>query len=170
LKGRGFRHEKFDESKFNPRRELAMRQFQPHVENLESKNLMGGGGGVTLSGGLLSIVAPMQSGNTAAVFRDATNGNVKVILDGTVQEFDSSQVIAIYYAGGMGGHDTFANATDIMSIDYGFGGNNTFVGGSGQDFFFVFGDGNLAVDAGGGAVAYTHGGHDTIIGEGILVF
>jgi hypothetical protein len=145
------------------------RRLEPCVEGLESKKLLTGGSGVSLANGMLSIVAPMQSGNTASVSIDNANGNVQVILNDTTQEFAASQVNAIYYNGGLGGHDTFVNATSIMSIDFGWGGNNNFSGGTGADYMFVWGDGNSVHDAGGGAVAFTHRGHDTV-DDGILVF
>ena len=78
---------------------------------------------------------------------------------------------AVYYAGSFGGHDTFANFTNLISIDYGWGGGNNFLtAGTGPTYAFLFGGGNtFAVSAGDFGVAYTHGGHDNI-GEGILVF
>ncbi len=142
-------------------------RFTPSFEGLETK--LPPTGGITLVGSMLSIVATQSTGNTASVAIDSTNGNVRATLDGVSQEFAASQILAVYYQGGMGGGDTFANRTSILSIDYGFGGNNNITGGTGQDFVFVFGDGNTVHDSGGVAVAYTHGGHDTI-DSGILVF
>jgi hypothetical protein len=143
------------------------RRLEPCVEGLESKKLLTGG--VSLANGMLSIVAPLASGNNASVSIDKVNGNVQVLLDGTTQEFAASQVSAIYYSGGTSGNDTFVNATSIMSIDYGWGGNNNFTGGTGADYMFLWGNGNCVHDSGGGAVVFTHGGQDTI-DSGILTF
>jgi hypothetical protein len=143
------------------------RRFEPCVDGLESKKLLSGG--VSLSNGMLSIVAPLQSGNNASVSIDQANGNVQVTLNGTTQEFAASEVTSIFYNGGLRGGDTFVNSTNVMSTEIGWSGHNTFTGGSGTDVMFLYGNGNSVHDAGGGAVVYTHGGHDTI-DDGILVF
>jgi hypothetical protein len=136
------------------------RRFEPCVDGLESKKLLSGG--VSLSNGMLSIVAPLQSGNNASVSINQANGNVKVTLNGTTQEFAASEVTTIFYNSGSRGGDTFVNSTSVMSIDVGLGGHNTFTGGTGTDVMFLYGDGNVVHDSGRVAVVNTHGGHDTI--------
>jgi hypothetical protein len=146
------------------------RQPQLHLETLESRDLKTAGiPGVSLSGGLLSITGTQLSGNTAIVSIDPTNQMVRVNLNGDSEEFAPSQISAVFYNGGQGGGDTFVNSTNLLAIEYGWGGNNTFTGGTNDDYMFMFGDNNTVTDRGGFAVAYTHGGHDNI-GGGILKF
>jgi hypothetical protein len=140
------------------------------MEFLEDRDLKTTGiAGVSLSNGLLSITGTQLSGNTAIVSIDPTNQMVRVNLNGDSEEFAPSQISAVFYNGGQGGGDTFVNSTNLLAIEYGWGGNNTFTGGTGDDYMFMFGDNNTVTDRGGFAVAYTHGGHDNING-GILSF
>ena len=68
------------------RRSALPRGSRIEIESLESRNLLSIGG-VTLSYGELSIVAPLLSGNKAAVSIDPTNQDVKVSLNGQSEEF-----------------------------------------------------------------------------------
>jgi hypothetical protein len=147
------------------------RQPQLNLEALEARDLKTVGvPGVSLANGMLSITGTQFSGNTAAVSIDPTNQMVKVTLNGASQEFAPSLVAAVFYNGGYGGGDTFANSTNIMAIEYGWGGHNNFTGGSGDDYMFLWGDDNTVTDTGGVAVAYTHGGRGDNIANGFLVF
>lgn len=151
-------------------RKARSRRLEPSVDGLEHRALLtGGGGAAALSNGVVSIVAPLTSGNTTSVSIDVPNNAVKVTVNGNVQEFSVSQVTEIFYEGGLGGNDTFTNSTAILSVDVGLGGNNTFTGGTGQDVFFLYGNGNTAVTSGGFTLAFTHGGQDNI-DAGILTF
>jgi hypothetical protein len=148
-------------------RNLRRRLPQLNLETLEARDLKTAG--VSLANGMLMISGTQFSGNSAAVWINPTNNMLDVKLNGSTQEFAPSQVNAVFYNGGMGGGDTFTNSTSILAIEYGWGGHNTFTGGSGQDYMFLWGEGNTVHDSGGFAVAYTHGGHDTI-DSGILSF
>ena len=99
-------------------------------------------GGVSFSNRLLSIVAPLNSGNSAAAALDTAHNAVQVTLNGSTQEFAASQVTAIFFESGFGGGDTFVNSTNILGIEYGWGGNNNFTAGSGQDDMFLWRNGN----------------------------
>jgi len=150
-------------------RKARSRRLQARVEGLESRNLMSVGGGISLTAGTITIAANLPKGNTAQVSIDPANHDVKVTLNGNSEEFAPSLVTTVYYSGAAGGGDTFVNSTSITGIEYGWGGNNTFTGGSGQDYMFLWGNGNTAHDDGGFAVAFTHGGQDNI-DSGILKF
>jgi hypothetical protein len=109
--------------------------------------------GISLgANGMVVIVATQSLGNSAAVrINSNDNSKVDVTLNGNTAEFDRSQVTGIVNSGGIGG-------------------GNTFTGGSGQDYMFLWGDGNTVQESSGGfEVAFTHGGHDTI-DSGILTF
>ena len=71
-------------------------------------------GGVSFSNRLLSIVAPLNSGNSATAALDTAHNAVQVTLNGSTQEFAASQVTAIFYESGFGGGDTFVNSTNIL--------------------------------------------------------
>ena len=83
----------------------------PALSGLESRNLMTGG--VSFSNRLLSIVAPLNSGNSAAAALDTAHNAVQVTLNGSTQEFAAARVTAIFYESGFGGGDTFVNSTNI---------------------------------------------------------
>ena len=128
-------------------------------------------GPVVVNGALIEIIAPLPTGNRAVIQPDPAGGAFDITVNGHAFVVQNTGIQAVYYAGSFGGHDTFVNLTDLMSIDYGRGGGNNFLTfGTGPTYAFLFGDGNtFAVSAGDFGVAYTHGGHDNI-GEGILVF
>ena len=86
------------------------RQLQPGVDGLDSRNRMTGG--VSFSNRLLSIVAPLNSGNSAAAALDTAHNAVQVTPNGSTQEFAASQVTAIFFESGFGGGDTFVNSTN----------------------------------------------------------
>ncbi len=70
-------------------------------------------GGVTLANGMLTITAPLNSGNVAqVVINQAHNNAVTVTLNGVTTEFNAFQVQALTYLGGAGGHDTFRRPGD----------------------------------------------------------
>jgi hypothetical protein len=69
--------------------------------------------GVSLSNWPLSIVAPLNSGNSAAVSLDTAHNAVQVTRNGSTQEFAAARVTAIFYESGFGGDDTFVNSTNI---------------------------------------------------------
>jgi Ca2+-binding RTX toxin-like protein len=149
----------------NNARTARRRVPQLHLDTLEARDLKSGDiAGVSLSNGMLSISGTQFSGNTAAVSIDPTNQMVKVDLNGASEEFAPSQISAVFYNGGQGGGDTFVNSTNLLAIEYGWGGNNTFTGGGGQDYMFLFGDNNTVTAGSGFEVAYTHGGNDNISG------
>jgi hypothetical protein len=61
-------------------------------------------GGVSLgAGGVITILAPLNSGNIAEVDLDhAPNNAVAVTRNGSITEFDASQVQAVVYFGRLG--------------------------------------------------------------------
>jgi hypothetical protein len=127
-----------------PRRSPAFR-----LERLENRDLLAAVAGVSLTYGNLEIQAPKPGGNTAAVAIDPVNHNIKVTLNGLSEEFTSSQVYNITYVGGASGGDTFVDNTSLVSLDYGYGGNNNFTGGSGYNYVFFYGNNNTFNGAAG---------------------
>ncbi len=139
------------------------RRPQVSLEMLEARELKAGG--VTLAYGMLTIEATRTSGNVAVVAIDKANPNlVDVTLNGTTTQFNASLVQALTYNGGAGGGDTFSNNTAIYGMENGWGGNNTFNGGSGMDIFFVCGNGNTMNAGSGFEVVYAFDGGNTVNG------
>ena len=111
------------------------------LETLETRSLMSVPG-VSLSYGNLLIQAPSSSGNAAKVWIDPATRNVNVSVNGQSESFSASQVSNITYMGGSGGGDTFENDTNLVSLDYGFGAGNNFIGGTSYNFVYFYGAGN----------------------------
>jgi hypothetical protein len=128
-------------------------------------------GPVVVNGALIEIIAPLPSGNSAEIHPDSAGGAFDITVNGQAFVEQNTGILAVYYAGSFGGQDTFVNSTNLMAIDYGWGGGNNFrTEGTGPTYAFLFGGGNtFTVSAGDFGVAYTHGGDDNI-GPGILVF
>ncbi len=125
-------------------------------EALETRNLMTAPAGVSLlSGGLLYIAPQHASGNVAEV--SIVGPNVHVTVNGDSEDIAASSVTAIFYNGAFGGHDTFTNDTSILGIEYGWGSGNTFTGGTGYDYFYLYGPNQTIHSGGGEEVIYTHG-------------
>jgi hypothetical protein len=141
------------------------RRSRMELETLETRNLLSISG-VTLQFGNLAITAPNSSHNTAVVSIDTSNHNdVKVTLNGASEEFSPSLVANITYKGGSGGHDTFTNSTNLVSLAYGYGGNNNFTGGGSYNYVFFYGNNNSFTDDVAGSVSdvFENGGSgDTI--------
>jgi hypothetical protein len=151
-------------------RKARSRRLAPSVDGLEHRALLTGGvGAASLSNGVLTIVAPQTSGNTTSVSIDAPNNAVKVTVNGNVQEFSVSQVTELFYVGGANGGDTYTNSTSILSGDLGYGGDNSFTGGTGADVMFFYGNGNSAIDTGGLTLVYTNGGQDNVDGGALVL-
>lgn len=151
-------------------RDRAHRQVRREVrlESLETRNLLSGGAagtvpaGISVQNGELCIVGTLHSGNVASVSIDKTTKNLLVTLNGSSVEFSQSQVSWVAYESGAGGHDTFTNDTSLYSLDYGYGGGNTFNGGTGMSEYLLYGNGNVVNNEGGWEVVFTNGGNDTI--------
>jgi hypothetical protein len=112
------------------------------LETLETRSLMSIAG-VSLSYSNLLIQAPSgSSGNAAKVWIDPATSNVNVSFNGQSESFSASQVSNITYMGGSGGGDTFENDTNLVSLDYGFGAGNNFIGGTSYNFVYFYGAGN----------------------------
>jgi hypothetical protein len=135
------------------------------VERLETRDLLSIAG-VTLQFGNLAITAPNSSHNTAIVSIDTSNhNNVKVTLNGASEEFSPSLVANITYKGGSGGNDTFTDSTNLVSLAYGYGGNNNFTGGGSYNYVFFYGNNNSFTAVGAGSISdvFENGGTgDTI--------
>jgi hypothetical protein len=135
------------------------------LETLETRNLLSISG-VTLQFGNLAITAPNSSHNTAVVSIDTSNhNNVKVTLNGASEEFSPSLVANITYKGGSAGFDTFTNSTNLVSLAYGYGGNNNFTGGGSYNYVYFYGNNNSFTDDVAGSVSdvFENGGSgDTI--------
>jgi hypothetical protein len=130
------------------------------LETLENRDLLSIPG-VTLQYGNLAITATKSSGNTAKVWIDSTNHNVAVSLNGQSEEFTASQVTSITYKSGANGRDTFVNNTGLTNQDYGYGGGNSFTGGTGYNYIYMFGNNNTLNVQGGVNVAWEgHGSGD----------
>ena len=117
------------------------RRSQIQLEPLESRNLLSIAG-VTLQFGNLAIKAPGAGGNMAKVWIDSATHNVAVSLNGKSEEFSAASVANITYTGGAKGGDTFTNNTSLTSLEYGYGGNNKFTGGTSYNFVYFFGNNN----------------------------
>jgi hypothetical protein len=143
------------------------------VERLENRNLLSIAG-VSLQFGNLAIAAPNSSHNTAVVSIDTTNhNNVKVTLNGASEEFSPSLVASITYKGGSGGNDTFTDSTNLMSLAYGYGGNNNFTGGGSYNYVYFFGNNNTFSDTVVGSVSdvFENGGTGDTINDppGVII-
>jgi hypothetical protein len=133
------------------------------LETLDTRSLMSVPG-VTLAFGNLAITAPAGShGNVATVSIDPSNQDVMVSFNGQSEEFSPSKVFSVTYVGGTGGGDTFANDTSLLSVDFGFGQQNNFTGGTGDNFVFFFGSNNTYNEEPGSTnYVFELGGPDTI--------
>jgi hypothetical protein len=133
------------------------------LETLETRSLMSVPG-VSLAFGNLTITAPTGShGSVATVSIDPSNHDVMVSFNGQSEEFSPSRVFSVSYVGGTGGGDTFANNTSLTSVDFGFGQQNNFTGGTGYNYVFFFGSNNT-YDEQHGSIndVFEIGGPDTI--------
>jgi hypothetical protein len=126
--------------------------------------------GVTLQFGNLAITATKASGNVAQVSIDSVTHNVKVTLNGNSEEFSASKVYNVTYKGGSGGGDTFQDNTSLVSLEYGYGGNNNFTGGTSYNYVYFFGNNNsFTGPAGSVSDVFENGGHgDTMHGSGTI--
>ena len=131
------------------------------LETLEGRNLLSIAG-VTLQFGNLAITAPKASGNVAEVRIDPKTHNVEVSLNGQSEEFAASKVFSVTYKGGVDGGDTFVNDTSLTTLDYGYGGDNNFTGGTGYNYVYFDGNDNTyTADAGVSDVWKDYGSGDT---------
>ena len=117
--------------------------FKPQMEALESRNLMTGSFTWDASLGLITIRGNATRNNQVLV--TVANDNVHVSLnytDGSGQfilgpqmEQSNSLVKKIRFLGGSG-NDRFTNATDKVSVAYGYAGNDSLAGGSNNDLLY----------------------------------
>jgi hypothetical protein len=121
---------------------------------------------------MIQIMAPLDSRNVVVIRHDLTAPDFDVTVNGSMTTVPDAGIRAVYYDGGQGGDDIFANSTNLIGIEYGFGGGNTFIGGTNADYAFLWGNSNtFSVTAGEFAVIYTHGGqHNHIIGTPYFVY
>ena len=144
-------------------RSAGNRRASVALESLETRGLMSVPG-VSLSYGNLLIQAPSgSSGNVANISIDPANHNVQVSFNGKSEEFCRSSVSNITYMGGSGGHDTFTNNTNLVSLVLAFGSHDTVTGGTGYNYVYFYGGGNT-FNAQSGCVSDVSeiGGSDTI--------
>jgi hypothetical protein len=113
------------------------------LESLEGRALLSGVPGVSLQFGNLAITATKASGNIAMVQIDTVTKNVEVTLNGNTEEFAPSLVANITYKGGSNGSDSFTDNTGLVSLAYGYGGNNTFTGGTSYNYVYFHGNDNI---------------------------
>lgn len=118
------------------------------VQSLEPRNLLSVAG-VTLQFGNLAITGTKASGNVAEVWIDPATHNVAVSLNGQSEEFAPNLVSNITYKSGASGGDTFTNNTRLTAMNYGYGGNNHFTGGTGFSYIYFFGNDNSYKAQGG---------------------
>ena len=145
------------------RRPTGRRRSPMALEMLETRNLLSIAG-VTLSYGNLAFHAPTGSqGNVATVSIDPSNHDVMATFNGQSEEFSAGQVTSITYEGGTGGGDTFTNNTSLTSLEYGFGQDNNYTGGSGFNYVYFYSGGNTYnAQAGSLNDVFEVGGTDTI--------
>jgi hypothetical protein len=133
------------------------------IETLENRDLLSVAG-VTLQFGNLAITGQKASGNVAKVWVDSATHDVAVSLNGQSEEFTPSQVTSITYKSGTGGGDSFINSTGVTSLDYGYGGHNSFTGGTGFNYVYDFGNNNTFTAEGGVSDVWTdYGSGDSIV-------
>jgi len=139
------------------------------LETLEARGLLSIAG-VSLVYGNLAITATHASGNVAQVSIDPATHNVQVSLNGQSEEFGANQVYNVTYKGSSGGGDTFTDNTSLVSLEYGYGGNNHFTGGSSFNFVYFFGNSNsFNGPAGSISDVFQHGGqNDATQGPGTI--
>jgi hypothetical protein len=111
------------------------------LEPLEGRTLLSIPG-VAFRFGNIAITATKAGGNVAQVSIDPSTHNVLVSFNGQSEEFNHASVYNVTYKGGSAGGDTFTNNTSLVSLDYGYGGNNKFTGGSSYNFVFFYGNTN----------------------------
>jgi hypothetical protein len=100
----------------------------------------------------------------AIVSIDTLNHNdVKVTLNGTSEEFSPSLVANITYTGGSGGGDSFTDATRLVSLNHGHGGNNVFIGGSNYNYIFFHGNNTYTGVANSISAVFRNGSRGNII-------
>jgi hypothetical protein len=132
-------------------RPATRRRSPAMLEMLESRNLMSVAG-VAVEYGALAITAPLASKNVATVSIDPSNKDIKVSLNGQSEEFSPGSISSVTYEGSYGGGDTFTNATSLMTLSYGYGSGNDFTGGTGYNYFYIWGTGNNTYNAPSGSV------------------
>jgi hypothetical protein len=131
-----------------------------NLEILESRDLLSAIAGVSLQFGNLAITATKAGGNTAQVSIDSSNHNVKVTLNGQSQEYSANSVTSVTYKGGSAGGDTFANNTNLVELAWGYGGHNSFTGGTYYNYVFLYGKSNTYnVQAGSFSDLWENGGN-----------
>lgn len=152
------------------RRRIVSKRSSPIAcEVLEGRSLMSVAG-VSLSYGNIAITATKPSGNVASVSIDPSNGFVNVTLNGQSEEFAPSLVANVTYTGGSGGGDTFTNNTNLVELAYGYGGHNSFTGGTSYNYVYFFGNYNNYTSQGGYTDVWEgNGSHDTIDPNGTVV-
>jgi hypothetical protein len=147
------------------------RRLPMSLETLETRALLSNIPGVSLQYGNIAIHATQASGNVAVVSIDPANHNVKVSLNGQSQEFNRSQVYNITYTGSKSGHDSFTNNTNLVSLDFGYGGNNHITGGSSFNFVFFWGNTNTFTEpARSISDVFENGGKNDVIEDNGTVF
>lgn len=111
---------------------------------------------ITFLNGTMNITGYLDSGNTVDVSIDQTTGNLKVTVNGYSFMTNLWSVQSIIYTGGSGGHDTFANHTNITSTVTAYGGSNQLSASTGVTFWYLYGVENSIQDDGGTNFVYRH--------------
>jgi hypothetical protein len=152
------------------RRFTGGRRARIGLETLETRALMSGIAGVSVQFGNIAIHGTKTSGNVAEVSIDPTNHDVMVSLNGQSEEFSPSLLANVTYKGGSGGGDTFTNNTNLTTIEYGYGGHNTFSSSGRYNYVIFFGNYNTYNAHGGYAVVFEIGNYDTVNGTGVTTY
>ena len=135
------------------------------VERLEGRDLPSIPG-VSLVFGNLAITATKTSGNNAQVSIDSSTKNVQITFNGQSEEFSPSSVLNVTYKGGSGGGDTFVDNTGLVSLAYGYGGNNNFTGGSSYNYVYFWGNSNTFTGPTGSiSEVIEHGGLNDVVNK-----
>jgi hypothetical protein len=130
---------------------------------MEGRNLPSGN--ITLSWGQIILNAPAAANNSAYVWYDGNNVDVR--MDGEFAQFDRSQVYWVNYNGSPGGGDHFQNDTSLNSSITVNNGNNTVLGGSSYNYVTLWGDHNTYDARGGASNVYAYGGpNDNVVPYG----
>jgi len=140
------------------------------VETLEARGLLTSLPGVSLTFGNLAITSLRPSGNVAQVSIDSVTKNIQVSVNGQTEEFGANLVFNVTYKGSQGGGDTFVDSTKLVSLEYGYGGNNNFTGGTSFNYVYFFGNSNSFTGPAGSVsdVFTNHGQNDTTHGSGTI--
>ena len=79
-------------------------------------------------------------------------------LNGEEARFNAGEVYGVAFKSDSGGGDRFVNDTDLNPSMYGYGGHNSFFGGSGFNAAYLYGNNNTFDARGGASYVFSYDG------------